>query len=73
MTEKTYSIKEFAKILNVHPNTVRNAIKCGRILAFRVGSGKRSIFRILESEFLRMVSVDMQHIIEKIVDSKTSN
>jgi excisionase family DNA binding protein len=54
-----YSIKEFANELMVHHNTIRNAIKCGRINAFRVGKGKRSMFRIAASEIDRMALIDI--------------
>jgi len=54
-----YSVAEFAEKLRVHPNTVRNAIHSGRISAFRVGSGKRSMYRIPGSEIERMMAFDL--------------
>lgn len=65
--ENIYSIKEFAKIIGVHPNTVRNSLKSGRILGFKVGKGKKSTIRIMESEILRMLSYDMEDVVERIV------
>ncbi len=54
------SIDEFAALLKIHPNTVRNGIKYGRINAFRVGKGKRSMFRIPKSEIHRMAVFDLK-------------
>ena len=70
MSDKIYSIKEFAKVLGVHPNTIRNSLKSGRILGFRVGKGKKSTIRIMESEIMRMLSYDMQDIVERIVKER---
>lgn len=60
-----YSIKAFADMLEVHHNTIRNAIKSGRIMAFRVGSGKRATFRIAASEVDRMAIIDITTYPEK--------
>ena len=60
-----YSIKDFANVLCVHHNTIRNAIKSGRIMAFRVGSGKRAAFRIAASEIDRMAIIDITTYMEK--------
>jgi excisionase family DNA binding protein len=57
------SVKEFAKLIGVHPNTVRNSIKSGRISAFKVGNGDRSDYRIPRSEINRMACVDLKKII----------
>lgn len=65
-----YSIKEFAIKLGVHSNTIRRAIKSGRINAFRVGSGKKSIFRIPGSEIQRIALFDLQEMVEKIVEER---
>jgi excisionase family DNA binding protein len=51
------SIKEFAEMLNVHPNTIRNSIKSGRINAFKIGSGKKSMYRIPTCEVERMALI----------------
>lgn len=65
--ERYYSIKEFSVKLNVHPNTVRNAIKSGRISAFRVGAGQKSIYRIAHSELGRIALFDLRVMIKKIL------
>lgn len=62
--EKFYNVEEFAKLLRVHPNTVRKGIKKGRIQAFRVGEGLRSSFRISSIEAQRLAEVDMMKVIE---------
>jgi excisionase family DNA binding protein len=69
-SDSFYSIKEFAQKLGVHSNTIRRAIKSGRINAFRVGSGKRSIFRIPESEINRVALIDLEEMIEKIIEKR---
>ena len=65
--EGYYSIKEFSVKLNVHSNTIRRAIKTGRIVAFRVGSGKKSIYRIAHSELGRIALFDMRELIKQMV------
>lgn len=66
MVNDFYSIKEFAKLLKVHHNTVRNGIKYGRIQAFRVGKGKTSSYRIPYTEVQRMALFDMNQVIKNI-------
>lgn len=60
-----FTVKELAAILMVHPSTVRRAIKCGRISAFKVGVGKKATFRIFKSELERMAAFDVTEIIER--------
>lgn len=57
-----FSIKEFANLLRIHPNTVRNSIKSGKIQAFKVGFGKRSVYRIPASEINRMALYDINKL-----------
>ena len=57
------SVKEFAKLVNIHTNTVYKAIAYGRLAAFRVGGGKRSVFRIPATETERMALCDLRNII----------
>lgn len=61
------TVKEFAKRIRVHPNTVRNGIRCGRIQAFKVGQGKRAAYRIFSSELQRIAAFDSIEIIENII------
>lgn len=71
MSEREFlSIKEFAQLIGVHPNTVRNAIFSGRIYAFRVGSGGKSPFRIPRTEVQKMAFYDFEIILEKLIDKK---
>ncbi len=65
--EGYYSIKEFAVKLSIHSNTVRRAIKSGRIIAFQVGSGKKSTYRIAHSEIGRIALFDMKELIRKML------
>jgi excisionase family DNA binding protein len=57
-----YTVKEFAKKLNVCERTIRLAIRGGRIQAFRPGIGKKSAYRIFESELIRIMMVDFETI-----------
>jgi len=66
-----FSIKEFSKKLGVHENTIRRSIKSGRINAFRIGSGKKSIYRIPYCEIGRMAKFDLDEYIEKIIEKRS--
>mgnify|MGYP001597416566 CR=1 FL=1 len=71
MTDKDFlSITEFAEWVKVHPNTIRRAIKKGRIAAFKVGSGKRSLYRIPRNEVARMAEFDLESYIEAEVQKR---
>lgn len=63
------SIKEFAQKLGVHTNTVRRAIKSGRLQGFKVGAGK-SVYRIPSSEINRIALFDMEDMVEKIIEKR---
>lgn len=64
------SIKEFASKLRVHPNTIRRAIKNGRINALRLSSTKKSTYRIARTEIDRIALFDMEEMIDKIVEKR---
>ena len=70
MNYKFYSIKDFAKIMDVHPNTIRRCIKDAKISAFRIGTGKKASWRILESEIERLLSYDLKQVIDRLVNEK---
>lgn len=59
-----YSIKEFAQIVGVHPNTVRNCIKSGRISSFRLNNGKNAAYRIPSSEIDRLVKYNLDLVLK---------
>lgn len=67
---KFYSVKEFAKLLGISEQTVRRSIKCGRLQAVRIGSGKRASFRIAENELVRLSELDLMKLIDSLVDAK---
>jgi excisionase family DNA binding protein len=70
MKEDFLSVKEFAAELNIHPNTVRRAIKKGRIHALQVGGMVKSIYRIPRSEINRLAIQDLESIIAKMVEKR---
>jgi hypothetical protein len=51
---KYYKVEEFAKELEMSPESVRRAIRTGHIYAFRPGLGKRSGYRIAATELERL-------------------
>lgn len=61
-----YSILEFADILKVHPNTIRNSIKNGHIAAFKINKGKKSMYRIASSELQRLAIINLNDVIDEI-------
>jgi len=64
------TIKEFALMIRVHPNTVRRSIQKGRISAFRIGEGAHSGFRIPRAEVNRLSVVDLEKIVKKLIDER---
>ena len=48
------TVEEFAKRMKMHPQTIRKAIRSGKIYASRLGEGKRVPYRISESEIERL-------------------
>ena len=61
------SIKEFAVLVKVHHNTVRRAIKTGRLQAFKIGN---KCYRIPKSEIGRIALFDLKDMVEKIIEHK---
>lgn len=52
--EKFYTVAEFAKILRIHPNTVRKMIKTGRLHPINTGSKLKPRYKIPEDDLLRL-------------------
>jgi excisionase family DNA binding protein len=63
--EAFFTVKEFADRIKVHPNTIKNLIKNGKLLAFRVGLGNRARYRIASTEIERMILMDMNEEAKK--------
>lgn len=66
-----FTVPELAAVFKVHNNTIYNSIRCGRIQAFRVGSGKRGSWRIYKTEIERMAAFDAKKMIDDIVEKET--
>ena len=62
-----YKISEFAKRLNVHANTIRRAIKNGRISAFKTSDTRKPVYRIPHSEIERIMLFDLKDLIKKMI------
>lgn len=58
--DRFLTVNEAAEILRLTPWTVRKAIREGRIKAFKVGSGQRSVYRINAIEIQRMQDFDLR-------------
>ena len=63
------SIKEMAVLIRVHVNTIRRAIKIGKISAFRVG-GPHSAYRIPRTEINRLSFEELESVINSLIDKK---
>ena len=70
MSTDFLSIKEFAFLIKVHPNTVRRSIKKGRLNAFRVGEGCKAVYRIPLTEINRLAILNMETVMNSIIDQK---
>ena len=53
MSDKVYTVEQFAELVKLHPKTVLRFIKEGRVRAVKVGRG----YRILRSELEAMTGV----------------
>ena len=70
-TQNEYlSVKEFASLMGLHYNTILRSIKSGKLTAVRIGSGKKSTFRIARSEIHRIALYDMEDLVTKILQEK---
>ncbi len=65
-----YSVKEFAKVLGVHYNTIRRMIIAKRIDAVLLNPGQRKTYRIPASEITRMAKMDLSEYIEMEVQRR---
>ena len=63
------SIKEMAVLVRVHVNTIRRAIKIGKINAFQIG-GTNSAYRIPRTEINRLSFEQLETVINSLIDKK---
>jgi excisionase family DNA binding protein len=68
--EEYLSVKEFAGLIRVHPNTIRNSLKSGKLQFIRIGVGKKAAYRIAKSELSRVALFDLKHMVKKILDGE---
>jgi excisionase family DNA binding protein len=57
--EEFYTVKEFAKLLKMNPETIRKAIRAKKIIALKPGGGQTSSLRIPRVELNRMAQTLM--------------
>ena len=54
MEQRAFSLKEVASILGVHPETIRRAVKAGKLKAAKIGKDYRIAKHELERYFHAM-------------------
>lgn len=62
-----FTIRQFAKLLQIHPMTVRRALKRGKIGSINLGTVKKPLYRIPHSEINRIALFDLKTMIDQIV------
>lgn len=63
--DEFYTVEEFANILKVTPETIRRAIRAGRIAAIKYNDCKKGSWRISRHQFDKMASSYMTKYGEK--------
>ena len=70
MPDEYLTVKEFARKMRLHSNTIYRAIRKGKLNAVRIGSGKKATFRISSSEVNRIALCDLEELVSKIIEEK---
>jgi hypothetical protein len=73
MSVEFVTVKEFAVMVRMHPNSIYKGIRCGRINAFRIGQGSKSSYRIPTSEIHRLAERNMKEVMDSIFSIHTKN
>jgi excisionase family DNA binding protein len=68
--QEYYSVKEFAVLIRVHYNTVIRSIKAGKLIALRIGYGKKATYRIPHSEINRIAFLNLEELVNEIIERK---
>lgn len=68
--QEFYSIVQLSLKLNIHPNTLRRHIKSGKILALKMGTPKKWIYRIPSNEIQNLILRHPENYIEKLIEDK---
>jgi excisionase family DNA binding protein len=72
MQEQWYfTIRQFAKLLQVHPMTIRRAVKRGKIGHINIGTEKKPLYRIPHSEINRIALFDLEAMIDRIMRDRS--
>lgn len=69
--ESFLTVKQFADMVKMHPNSIYKAIRKGRLQAFRITDSRQSAWRIPESEVNRIAIKDMDVILNKIITQRS--
>jgi excisionase family DNA binding protein len=65
-----YTVNEFAKIMNVHPSTIRRALKRKQLISMKFGSDARNTHRIPHSEFDRCMMKDLKEHVRREIEQE---
>jgi hypothetical protein len=68
--QEFYSILQLSIKLSIHPNTIRRHIKSGKILALKLGTPKKWLYRIPGNEIQKLMILNIEKYIDQRVDER---